>query len=189
MADTAEQSVSLRDDLSKIYDEQATETEQIETEDSSEAEEAPKGRARDESGKFVKAESDAETEQEETEVEAEEETAEPGKTETPEPSLEAPQHWSAEDKAVFSKLQKEGQEFLLRRHKDMEADYTRKTQEVADTKRFRDNFDQLLNPYRNQFAMHGLDDVGAVRYLLGWYQSLQQNPEQTIMGLAQQYGV
>ena len=190
MADTATQSVSLRDDLSKIYDEQ-TSTETVETTEVEAKEEPEKksGRARDESGKFVKAEgeSDAETEQEETSTE--EQTEETEQEAKEEPSLEAPQHWSAEDKAVFSKLQKEGQEFLLRRHKDMEADYTRKTQEVAETKRFKDDFNQLFTPFRNTFAMHGLDDTGAVRYLLGYFQALQQDPVQTIQRLAQDYGV
>lgn len=179
MADTATQSVSLHDELSNIYDEQSTETE-IETAEP-EKEEKP-GRVRDESGKFVKAEKEENTE----EPSAEEEAA---TEEAPEPGLEAPLHWSAEDKAAFAKVPKDAQEFVLRRHKAMEADYTRKTQEVADTKRFKDNFDQLLNPYRNQFAMHGMDDVGAVRYLLGNFQALQQNPAQFLMNLAQQYGV
>jgi hypothetical protein len=185
MADTAEQSVSLRDDLSKIYDSQEsgeTPEPEVEAEAEEEAAEEKKGMARDESGKFVKDEGETE---EAPEVEAEPEE----QTETPEPGLEAPQHWSATDKAVFAKQPKEAQEFLLRRHKDMEADYTRKTQEVAETKRFKDSFDQLLSPHRQTFAMNGLDDVGGVRYLLGWYQSLQQNPAGTIQSLAQQYGV
>jgi hypothetical protein len=185
MADTAEQSVSLRDDLSKIYDSQESgETVEPEIEATAEEEEPKeKGRARDESGKFVKAEG-------ETEEEAPEDGAEPEElAATPEPGLEAPQHWSSTDKAVFAKQPKEAQEFLLRRHKDMEADYTRKTQEVAETKRFKDTFDQLLTPYRQTFAMNGLDDVGGVRYLLGYFSALQQNPAATIQSLAQQYGV
>jgi hypothetical protein len=186
MADTAPQSVSLRDDLSAIYDKQENETPEVE-ETLVEAE--PKSRVRDESGKFVKATGN-DSQEEETEPVSEEEPEsklEPEKVQ--EPSIEAPQHWSAEDKAAFTKIPKDAQEFVLRRYKAMEADYTRKTQEVADTKRFKDNFDQLLNPYRNHFAMQGLDDVGAVRNMLGWYNSLQQNPAQTLQVLAQQYGI
>jgi hypothetical protein len=184
MTDTAEQSVSLHDQLSQVYDDQATDEIKVVDTDEPKSE-----RARDETGRFIRAENEP---VEEEPKEAKQEEAEEEETEVveePQPGLEAPQHWSAEDKASFSKLQKEGQEFVLRRYKSMEADYTRKTQEIADTKRFKDNVDQLLNPYRQQFAMHGLDEVGAVRYLLGWYSSLQQSPAQTIQRLAADYGV
>ena len=36
-----------------------------------------------------------------------------------------PQHWPAEDRQTFAKLPPEGQEFLLRRHSEMEGDYQR----------------------------------------------------------------
>jgi hypothetical protein len=42
-----------------------------------------------------------------------------------------PQHWPAEDKATFARLPQEGQQFLLKRHAAMEADYTAKTQAAA----------------------------------------------------------
>lgn len=189
MADTAPQSVSLRDDLSAIYDKQETETAEGDETLEVEAEEPKSGRVRDESGKFVKT---AGNEGKEEEVEEPEEV--PTETEVKpdpvlEPGLEAPQHWSAEDKAAFTKIPKDAQEFVLRRHKAMEADYTRKTQEVADTKRFKDSVDQLLTPYRTQFAMHGMDEVGAIRHLVGWFTSLQQSPAETLQILAQQYGV
>jgi len=51
-------------------------------------------------------------------------------------SSEAPQHWSAQDKAMFGKLPKEGQEFLLRRHTDMERDYQSKVQANATAVQF-----------------------------------------------------
>ena len=43
----------------------------------------------------------------------------------------APEHWSAEDKATFGKQTPEARNWLMNRHKAMEADYTRKSQEVA----------------------------------------------------------
>ncbi len=46
-----------------------------------------------------------------------------------------PERWSAEEKAKFSALSREGQEIVLERYKGMEADYTRKTQEVAETRK------------------------------------------------------
>lgn len=46
-------------------------------------------------------------------------------------SNEPPAHWPAEDKATFARLPQEGQQFLLKRHAAMEADYTAKTQAAA----------------------------------------------------------
>jgi hypothetical protein len=43
-------------------------------------------------------------------------------------SSEAPANWSAADKEAFAKLQPEGQQFLLRRHSEMEGDYQRRVQ-------------------------------------------------------------
>lgn len=43
-------------------------------------------------------------------------------------STQPPEHWSAEFKADFTKLPPEGQAILLNRHREMEADYTRKLQ-------------------------------------------------------------
>ena len=46
-------------------------------------------------------------------------------------TLEPPQHWPAEKKELFRSQTPEAQQFLLERHKAMEGDYTRKTQELA----------------------------------------------------------
>lgn len=68
-----------------------------------------------------------------------EKTAPPTQPPSPAPqgsSSEAPQHWSAEDKATFQKLPKEGQDFLLRRHTEMERDYQSKVQANATAVQF-----------------------------------------------------
>ena len=49
--------------------------------------------------------------------------------------IEAPARWSEAEKAEFAKLPREAQQVLSDRHKAMEADYTRKTQEVAETRK------------------------------------------------------
>ena len=49
--------------------------------------------------------------------------------------LEAPQHWAEADKEVFNTLPRESQDFLLRRHKEMEGDYTRGKQSLAEEAR------------------------------------------------------
>jgi len=51
-------------------------------------------------------------------------------------SNQPPQHWSEQDRATFSKLDPAGQEFLLRRHTEMERDYTAKAQAAATAVQF-----------------------------------------------------
>jgi len=50
-------------------------------------------------------------------------------------ALEPPAHWSEEKKEVFRRLTPEAQRFLLDRHREMEGDYTRKTQLLAEQAR------------------------------------------------------
>jgi hypothetical protein len=97
-----------------------------------------------------------------------------------------PQHWSETDKATFTKLDKEGQTFLLRRHKEMEADYTRKTQENAETIKLGTAVSRAIDPsiqaelrstgvthdqfVENLVAFHRMsktDPVGLIKHLTG----------------------
>jgi hypothetical protein len=127
---TPEPRPSLREIAEAAYDEGSTpETapeERLPSEDT---------RARDERGRFA----------------AKEQPQEPGEAERRAPSPETtpkeaqdrpdtapqgtsnqiPEHWSAEFRADFAKLPQEGQNILLRRYGEMEADYTRKSQANA----------------------------------------------------------
>ena len=51
-------------------------------------------------------------------------------------SREAPANWSAQDRQTFAALPPEGQEFLLRRHSEMEGDYQRRVQANATAAQF-----------------------------------------------------
>lgn len=66
-------------------------------------------------------------------------------------STQVPEHWSAELKADFSKLQPEGQAILLNRHREMEADYTRKLQAASGAV----SFTQSLAPVFNDPVVAG----------------------------------
>src|SRR6188768_1563832 len=60
-------------------------------------------------------------------------------------SNQVPEHWSAEDKATFAKLPQEGQSFLLRRHGEMEAEFTRKSQASAGAVQFTQSLAPVFN--------------------------------------------
>jgi hypothetical protein len=51
-------------------------------------------------------------------------------------STEPPQHWSADDRAVFSRTAPEAQELILRRHREMEQFVTQRTQAAAQAVEF-----------------------------------------------------
>ena len=68
-------------------------------------------------------------------------------------SNQAPEHWSAEDKATFAKLPQEGQAFLLKRHGEMEAEFTRKSQASAGAVQFTQSLAPVFTDRRIQASL------------------------------------
>jgi hypothetical protein len=115
---------SLREIAEAAYDEGASE------EPSSEG-----GLSRDERGRFASKAQDAKTGEAER-VAPSPEALKPEAPVPPDPaaaarSSQAPDHWSAEDRAVFERLPPDAKQMLQRRYSEMEADYTRKSQANA----------------------------------------------------------
>jgi hypothetical protein len=104
-------------------------------------------------------------------------------------SVTAPQHWPEEHRQTFSSLPKEQQDFVLSRVKETEADYTRKTQSIAEQRKSYEALDQVLQPYQQQFAQSGITTAEAVARLLNAHNALSQRPKETLQKLALQYGV
>lgn len=94
---------------------------------------------------------------EESNEQAEEGISDAGEEGEPEEQLiEAPEHWPQADKELFENLDQSGREFLLRRHKEMEGDYTRKTQEFAQQRKEIEPIKQFFDtwePYANKMGM------------------------------------
>ncbi len=175
MVDTAqEQPVrSLNEELAEILREaEERDPEEIEAEEPESEEEIEEVDEESE---------DEETDEEESEDEFDEESEEV------EP-LEAPQHWAPADQERFKSLPKEAQEFVLDRHRSMEADYTRKTQEIASIRKRGEALEEVISPYRQDFSLAGMDDVAAIRQLFAVHDSLKRDPTNTVKWLAQQYG-
>lgn len=105
-------------------------------------------------------------------------------------AMEAPAHWSPEQKATFAKLDPAGQKFLLDRYKDTEATFTRKSQELSDTAKYADSVRSLFTEQdRQRLAIHGMDDVGFVRQLKGLYDFAASDPVSYVKWAMQQFGV
>jgi hypothetical protein len=86
-------------------------------------------------------------------------------------SNQVPEHWSAEDKATFAKLPPEGQAFLLKRHGEMEAEFTRKSQASAGAVQFTQSLAPVFNDRRIQSSLQqmGLNPTQAVQEWAGFH--------------------
>lgn len=107
--------------------------------------------------------------------------------------INAPDHWAPEDKEVFGSLDTRGREFLLRRHKEMEASHTKKQQALADERKQVEAVIKAVEPYEGYLKRSGLSREEAVNKLLATAQRLDEsNPQDKIAilhSLARDYGV
>lgn len=98
--------------------------------------------------------------------------------------------WPDDVKQKFAGLPKEFQEFLLKRHKDMEGDYTRKTQEIAPIRKITQSFQPFFENIKNQYNIPAEQAISASLHTLNTL--VYGTPEQKLaewMNVAQQYGI
>ncbi len=103
--------------------------------------------------------------------------------------LEAPAHWSAADREMFAKQSPEARKWLLGRHKAMEADYTRRTQELAGTKRLQESLNEVFAPFKQEMELAGVTMDGAIRQLVAAHVKLRSDPAGGLKWLADTYGI
>lgn len=103
--------------------------------------------------------------------------------------LVAPEHWSKADREMFDSLDDAAKEFVNRRYSSMEKDYHSKTQKAASSIRYSDQIKDLLNPFREQMQLAGIDDVTAISKLVAAQALLERSPKEGIKHLAKSYGV
>lgn len=91
-------------------------------------------------------------------------------------ALQPLERWTDDVKTKFSTLDKGLQQFLLDRHKELEGDYTTKTQEVADTRRRYEKIDEVLKPYDEIAKRQGADLAPHIAQALQLYMNVQRDP-------------
>lgn len=147
---------------------------------------------RDEAGKFKKrADDKRESEQatkdakDEAKPESEDEDA------AKQSAIEAPQDWNKAQKDAFASLPTtEAKQALLTAYKDMQAGFTRKSQEHADTVRFAEAVrSQIDNDTRARLAAEGRDEVGYINQLVGLERYARSNPADYVKLVMQTFGV
>ena len=104
-------------------------------------------------------------------------------------AIEPPSHWSEEHKELFRRQSPEAQQFVLERHKAMEGDYTRKSQEIAEQRKRFETIQAALEPYRPMLQQRGINEQDAIRALFEAQRMLDTDPKAGIARLAQSYGV
>lgn len=124
----------------------------------------------------------------------------PEATKTPEqiaPAVEAPRNFTADQKAEFAKLPPEVQQTVLGIEKAREAEYTRRSQEVAELKRVAEPILQKVQPYQ-QYLGHIAQQVGATpadligQIIQAEYTLRMGSPEQkaqALAGIMNDYGI
>jgi hypothetical protein len=120
------------------------------------------------------------SEEQSTEVETQSDELEP---------LAAPVDLSESAKADFYKLPREGQQLFLTRYKELQADYTRKTQELSSKRRDADQLDQVFSQYEPDLVASGQSKPEVVGNFLRWNSLLNKDPVRGIYKLAEVLGV
>ena len=104
-------------------------------------------------------------------------------------TITAPQSMSAKDREAFYSLPPESQQWISDRVKSQEADYTRKTMEVAEQRKLYDKLEQAIAPRRQQFAMNGMDEGTAIGQLLALSDYADSDPVGFARYLLEQRGI
>lgn len=173
MADGPEKEAeSVEDSILKAFEEVEGRTEETEEEE-------------------VEASTETETKEEEEPEEAAEEAEEEAADEEGE-AAEAPEHWSAEDKAAFEALPDELKPMWLEKSKSLEGGYQEKFQALARDRQTLERLkpvDAAFEPYRERLALEGVSEAQVVQRLLAAQTYLERAPGEAIEWLAKSYGV
>lgn len=100
----------------------------------------------------------------------------------PEEVFQAPDHWSSDLKEQFGSLQPEAQEILLARDKEFQTGYQEKAEGITA-------ISEAIEPWKDNLAQRGVTPDQAIRVLFAAQHSIDQNPLQGILQVAQNYGV
>lgn len=111
--------------------------------------------------------------------------------------IEPPARWSEADKAKFAALPREAQDILLERVKATDADYTRKTQEIAEVRKQAEPLLAAVQPhadYLNQIAPQiGMHPAQLISQVIGFEKALRTGPPEqkaaVLQDIASSYGI
>ncbi|MBX2825820.1 MAG: hypothetical protein KTR33_13900 [Gammaproteobacteria bacterium] len=127
-----------------------------------------------------KSELDETSEAEEAEPESSEDEEQESQDE--EEVIQAPEHWSDEDKAVFVELPETAQNYLLKREQQYEKGIREKSEAAKP-------YQEALKPFEGMLKARGIDPVQAIQYWANAQMQIDANPEAALSALAKSYGL
>ncbi len=99
----------------------------------------------------------------ETEVKADEPATADKTTEPKTDGKDPPANWSASDKAMFKLQPADAQAFLLRRYKEMESGFTKKSEALAGLQKEYGPIDEMFRPHLDTLKAKGLTPAATIR--------------------------
>lgn len=145
------------------------------TEETSEEEEAATPPEEEAGGESDEEPEEGESEEQEDDSEGEEESAQP--------TVQPPEDWPEEWREKLETLESDdARQLLIDQYKKFQADYTRKTQDVAEVKK-------ALEPISEELSLRGMSEGQYVRQLTAMDRYLTQNPVDGLQKIMQHYGV
>ncbi len=191
--DTSEEDASLSDTIAaavKASEEDETPSEtpseaDKETDVEDEPEETPEGDDSEETKKTADSEESGDDKTDQTKEGDDDPAAQS--------AIDPPARFSETDKETFRSLPREAQEILAARNQEMEADYTRKTTEIAEQRKAAETFSAVVEPYQAYLASMNTTPERAFQVLISAdYQLRNGTPEQKVKIAAQlvrDYGI
>lgn len=112
---------------------------------------------------------------------------EPAKTES---DIQPPATWNAADKAVFAKLPPDARAILARREKEITADYTRKTQDIAQLKKDYEPVAEAFKPYADAMKTRGFTPASMINAWINVEKALIEGRGiEIVAGIVKNYGI
>ena len=106
----------------------------------------------------------------------------------PEP-LEAPANWPEQEKAFFNALPPQLQHAYAQRAQYMQADYTRKTQQLAQVRQNYMDLERVTQPHEQKWALNGMNKAQAIHQLIALSDFATDKPQEFIKYFANLRGV
>lgn len=106
-------------------------------------------------------------------------------------SNQPPQHWSEQDRNTFAKLDPQAQEFLLRRHTEMERDYQGKVQANATAVQFTNALAPVFNDpvISGSLQQNGISPFDAIAQWAAFHRRFVTDPAGLLQELGQRAGL
>ena len=92
------------------------------------------------------------------------------------PSLEAPKNWPKDRRELFNSLPDDAKRIILDREREFNTGFTRNAQENAVHRKRSEALNEVFTPYRQEMEAAGLDEIGAIQFVLKEREAFNADP-------------